>query len=54
VYTVYPVDLPGEIWGFGRETNTCVDLEVELGTVIPEVSRDRIILIFRVKQYNMS
>jgi hypothetical protein len=54
VYTVYQVDLPGEIWSFGRQTNTCVDLEVELGTVIPEVLKDRIFLIFRVKQYNMS
>jgi hypothetical protein len=54
VYTVYPVDLPDVIWGFGTETNTFVDLDIELGTVIPEVSRDRIFLIFRVKQYNMS
>jgi len=53
VYAVYPVDLPGEIWGFERETNTCVDLDVELGTVIPEVSRDRSFLIFRIKQYDM-
>jgi hypothetical protein len=54
VYTVCPVDLPDEIWGFGTDTNTSVDLDVELGTVIPEVSSDRIFLVFRVKQYNMS
>jgi hypothetical protein len=44
----------GGMWDFGGERNTCADLEVELGTVITDVSRVRSFLIFTVKQYDIS